>query len=100
MRTWREEDGLTPTDQGVWTGSSTSGGVTANPLGDVVNTTFGLAFAVDADWINGSFTTPTLSVFHYYAMSGTLTVVPEPGTGMLLTAGLLALAYRQRRSIH
>src|SRR5262245_48469191 len=80
----------------TWTGTQSSGlagaGATlgvAPPatvlLGQTVSTTAG--------WIGETIVSPNLCLHHRYAISGVLTApVPEPGTGLLVIAGVLGLA--------
>jgi len=78
----------------VWTGTGADG-TTAYGLGGS-GSTVGSVSSSTSTWIN--FTFRTAAEHHrLYAISGVLTVVPEPCTAFLLASGLAALAVRRRR---
>ena len=73
----------------VWTGTTVSG--TAGPfaLGDAV-VTAGLSAAIGPGWVDDR-SAGQSNLMAFYAMSGELTVVPEPepSTGLFVSLGLL-----------
>jgi len=82
--------------QSPWTGSDTDGrGDAGDELGEAL-TTYGSSSDVSGRWIRVGQSAPIL-LGSLYAMSGTLTVVPEPTTVTLLALGLVALAAHRRR---
>jgi len=88
------EDGTTGFITGVWTGTQ-SDGVALRALG-TASPTNGSPNLIDSRWIQnllGNEVTPS----HFFAISSTLTAVPEPGTAALLTLGLVGLAAVRRK---
>ena len=79
---------------GVWTGTSATG-EGSSVLGSSTPR-IGWAQAINsAQWV--SYTDLGTNWSHpVYALSGVLTVVPEPSTGLLVSTGLLGLAARRR----
>ena len=85
----------------VWTGSSADGLAHINSSLGPPSAAFGFASEVDDRWIIQNTTTDFNFGRHLYAMSGELTVVPEPGTfSLLFTAlgmvGVVSPARRQK----
>ena len=82
----------------LWTGSDTAGNA-ATPLG-TATPTYGNALMTDSRWVNGSTYGATLLPLHLYALSGPITVVPEPSTSLLTgsAAVLVTFALRRRRT--
>jgi hypothetical protein len=79
----------------VWTGSNSNGTVLAG-LGSA-SPEFGLSTQSAAFWITNG-TLGSTTTWNLYGISGVLTVpIPEPSTGLLLGAGLTALAAARRR---
>ena len=79
----------------VWTGTSTAGtNCGAYTLGSV-NACVGRRISTNSQWIynglNGS-----SGAYSMYALSASLTYVPEPGTALLLSLGLLSLSVHRR----
>ena len=72
----------------VWTGTQADG--TADSVLGVGLSTGGSTAATQFQWIGYSLFESS-SLLPIYAISATLTVVPEPGTATLLTLGLIAL---------
>lgn len=86
----------------VWTGTTASG--TANgsyvlggPAGPFTFGGSGLTGSATFTWVQWGTHSRGLS-YSLYAMSDVLTVVPEPGTGMLVAIGLVGLGARKRRA--
>jgi hypothetical protein len=82
----------------VWTGTRSSG-VANSPLGtgSPLHPTIGTTQFSHSAWVQGD------NLFNFlvqplYAVSDVLIVVPEPGTGLLVIAGLLSLAGWRRVS--
>lgn len=93
-----DEAGTTGIAKKVWTGTSTSG------EGDLYGGELGDMFPVvgDTEYMGGYWVN-TAAYMHYgasyrvYAMSGVLTVVPEPNTITLLLCGLSSILFLRRR---
>lgn len=78
-----------------WTGTGPDG-TTQNPLGsDTVN--YGLITDFGAGWVAWGDTFMSELEVSMYAMSGVLTVVPEPGSGVLVSLGLLSAVASGRK---
>jgi hypothetical protein len=92
-----DETGSFPSYSTPWTGSNADGrGDAGNEMGEEL-TTFGSSNHASLGlWINWA-TSGSVLLGGVYAMSGTLTVVPEPTTATLLALGLVALAAHRRR---
>jgi hypothetical protein len=81
----------------VWTGTDSVGVASPLPLGSTTGgTLMGDVGLTDFQWISTVHSASTTSR-PLYAMSDTLTVVPEPGSGVLLSLGLVAMAVGNRR---
>ena len=78
----------------AWTGAAVDGTI-AYPLGASVlggsTPVFGLGYFADHEWVFWS-TASSSTAYSLYAISGMLTVVPEPGTMALGYIGAVALA--------
>lgn len=79
----------------VWTGTN-PGGTQAVPLG-TGTPTYGRSDVFGSPWVQAG-TRPATDSYHFYAISSTLTVIPEPGTAALVMLGVIGLA-GQRRSV-
>jgi hypothetical protein len=81
----------------VWTGTNFDGTIDpSGPLGDALPW-LGDSNALGITWIHFYSGEDSTTPLGFYAISDVLTVIPEPGTGLLVMSGLLGLAYRQRR---
>jgi hypothetical protein len=79
----------------VWTGTDSDGTITPSYLGDIA-VGYGVSNQSDPSWIvNGQLVSGTVRPL--YAISGTLTAIPEPNTAALLVLGLTALGAARRR---
>jgi hypothetical protein len=80
----------------VWTGTDWDGTVALRPLGGLPGSPLaqgGFNQDTDSLWVNGGLGfVQSLDPFRYYAVSGVLVVIPEPGTAALLTLGLAAMS--------
>ena len=80
----------------VWTGSNVSGTQAGFNLNLGNGTPFhGNITSTSSGWIAAN-NLSSLNSFHLYAISSTLTVIPEPGTAALLALGLIALGVARR----
>lgn len=79
----------------VWTGATSIGGIPDNPMGGAV-CVLGDSSATGANWISGG-ATFSGNFFPLYALSGPITVVPEPSSIILIAFGALALSAFSRR---
>lgn len=85
-----------------WTGTAPTGIASTFPLGTPAGVTFGTTFItiLPPEWIAVGVANPAADS-QAYAISGTLTVVPEPGTMLLGCIGAAALAgWMLRRRVH
>ena len=98
------EDGTVPgAEYFVWTGTDDSLGVASNgtayqAFGEPDGVTFGSTIETSHYWMDIAQAARENSL-HMYALSGVLTVVPEPSTmvlGLLAAAALVAAACRRR----
>jgi hypothetical protein len=79
----------------IWTGTNSNGTSTPSYLGDIA-VGYGVSNQSDPSWIvNGQLVSGTSRPL--YAISGTVTVVPEPNTAALLALGLTVWALLARR---
>ena len=82
-----DENGNGPITDLTWTGATSAGGISANPLGSSLPE-FGESDQSSSTWITGlSGDSPTI-IWPIYALSSPITVVPEPGTLSLLAVAL------------
>lgn len=83
----------------VWTGTVSSGFVNPSfPLGATEDVIYGNPLSAFSGWTTTSIVEDPSVPYHMYAMSGVITVVPEPSTSVLAgIAGLIAFAVRFRR---
>ncbi|HUS45083.1 MAG TPA: PEP-CTERM sorting domain-containing protein [Phycisphaerae bacterium] len=80
----------------AWTGTGKLGLASAYPLGSAEECTYGGAWSAGEQWISAG-TGTAWDFKHLYAMSGELTVVPEPATMALLGLGALGLVFGRNR---
>jgi hypothetical protein len=95
------ETGTIGDGSGVWTGTDTSGvGIPTRVLGSST-VRLGNPYTTGTAWIDLFDGNPMTAIgVHLYALSGELTVVPEPGTFTLIgfaAVGLAGYAWRVRR---
>jgi hypothetical protein len=82
----------------VWTGTIWDGkAYPAYHLGSAYNASFGLTDEVGTGWVSSFVANPSGSG-HLYAISGTLTMIPEPGTATLLMLGLVGMTAIRRNA--
>jgi PEP-CTERM motif len=83
---------MTVTSDRVWTGTTSSGVANAiAALGPFIVVEYGLSSSSTSSWLVGGGASPS-NLYHLYAVSGVLTVVPEPSTLALAAFGFAALA--------
>ncbi len=83
----------------VWTGTSTDGlSDPTFPLG-TATPSWGASIAVDGDWVSNGSSFNSDSSLRWYAMSGVLTVVPEPTSLAIFLSGacLIGVFVRRKR---
>lgn len=87
-----------PPDGDVWTGTQfVDGRADDRPMGNTNGVNTGnCQFPQFPGWVEDGILSTT-DTAPFYAISGTLTVIPEPATAMLLTLGLVGLAAVRRR---
>jgi len=94
-------DGTSYGNNVVWTGSTSAGvaegSVTLGNSG-ASSVNMGKTNLSNGSWIDRNIPFDGADSYHLYAMSGVLTVVPEPSSTSLLGLGGLALALRRSRS--
>ena len=90
------EQGNLALSTAVWTGTFADGtSAVALSLGGIDQwTVVGVSGAPNSAWIDGTLARPDTAPLSFYAISGILTVVPEPGTALLRGMGLAALGWR------
>ncbi len=85
----------------VWTGTRWDGMAAPEPLGDPFVTRIGLQFFIGTDWIFSHDVDLSDSLKQMYALSGELTVIPEPSTMILVCIGATAVVgWQLRRRRH
>lgn len=92
------EQGILSPSVGVWTGTGPTGaGAGIQTLGGAdAFTIVGLSGAPNAAWIAAATAKPDTANLSFYAISGVLTAIPEPGTALLMGMGLVAMGWRGR----
>lgn len=93
------ELGSTPSTgtSGVWTGTFSDGSVDVlRPLGSSDTVRLGFWTASNSDWIGSGSAFFSSESQHLYAISGTLTAVPEPSACCLLGGLSLLIAFRRK----
>jgi hypothetical protein len=85
-----DENGNPPPINEIWTGATSAGGISANPLGSSF-AEFGFSDQTSANWIAGSNNTSSGIGWPIYALSSPITVVPEPGTLSLILVAVVSL---------
>lgn len=83
--------------EAVWTGTGANG-TQLNPLG-VGDPGYGLVTTLDGGWAHWGSGIPADTALPVYALSGVLTAVPEPTSGMLLGLGVLGMLFSPGRRI-
>jgi hypothetical protein len=92
------EQGILSASVGVWTGTGpigTAAGIQTLGGADPF-TVVGLSGAPTAAWIAGATAKPDTANLSFYAISGVLTAIPEPGTALLMGMGLAAMGWKGR----
>jgi hypothetical protein len=76
---------------GTWTGTTTNGSGSSNPLGDFFGVIIGVSTTTDGYWVNNGVwpSNNACGVFHMFGISQVLTAVPEPSS--LVLAGTAAI---------
>jgi hypothetical protein len=85
-----DENGNGPPITLIWTGATSSGGISVNPMGSA-DAEFGNSDQNGSGWITGSTGTPSGIPWPIYALSSPITVVPEPATLSLLAVAISGL---------